>query len=117
MIPEDRTEAVDRALHTAFGVSSYDHVEMLTRGNPTNRVFRIVVGGSPYLLKILLRSDSPARQYANMTTAAAAGLAPRVHYASVEDRIAITDFIQDIPFTAADAFRLVPAVLRSLHAL
>src|SRR5690349_18744626 len=103
MIPEDRTEAVERALRTAFGVTTFDSIEMLTRGNPTNRVFRIHVGGSPYLLKIILRTDSPARHYANMTAAAAAGLAPRVHYTNIDDRVAIADFVADVPFTKAEA--------------
>jgi len=117
MIPEERIEAVERALSAAFGVTTFDRIEQLTKGNPTNRVFRIVVGGSPYLLKIILRSDSPARQYACMTAAAGAGIAPPVRYTSVEDRVSITDFIQTAPFTAADAFLRMPAVLRTLHAL
>jgi thiamine kinase-like enzyme len=117
MIPDDRAEAVERALRAAFGVTTIDHIELLTRGNPFNRVFHIVVAGSPYLLKIILHAGNAGQQYACMTAAAGAGIAPPVRYASVEDRLSITDFVQTAPLTAADAFLRMPAVLRTLHAL
>ena len=117
MIPEERAEAVERALRAAFGVTTIDRIEMLTRGNPYNSVFRIVVAGSPYLLKLILRECNPAHQYACMAAAADASIAPRVRYASVEDRVSITDFVDGPAVTAADAFLRMPAVLRTLHTL
>jgi hypothetical protein len=58
-----------------------------------------------------------ARHFTCMHAAAEAVLAPRVYYASVEDRISITDFVETEPFPATDALRRVPAALRTLHAL
>jgi hypothetical protein len=57
------------------------------------------------------------RHFNCMQAAAEAGLAPRVRYASAEDRISITDFVEAVPFPATDALRRVPAALRRLHAL
>ncbi len=89
----------------------------MTKGNTTSRVFRIVVKGSPLLLKLILRSDDPSRHYANMRAAAEAGLAPRVWYTNVEDRVSITDFVDTVPLPAADALIRIPATLRAVHAL
>jgi hypothetical protein len=52
-----------------------------------------------------------------MKAAAEAGLAPRVWYTSVEDRISITDFVEARPFPVTEALVRIPAVLRALHAL
>jgi hypothetical protein len=52
-----------------------------------------------------------------MNIAAAAGIAPPVHYTSTEDRLAITGFITEVPFPAAVALEQMPGVLRTLHAL
>jgi len=58
-----------------------------------------------------------ARHFTCMQAAAEAGLAPRVRYASAEDRICITDFVEAEPFPARDALHRVPTALRTLHAL
>jgi hypothetical protein len=52
-----------------------------------------------------------------MKAAAEAGLAPHVWYTSIEDRIAITDFVEAAPFPVTDALVRIPAALRTLHAL
>lgn len=57
------------------------------------------------------------RQFICMQAAAEAGLAPRVHYASAEDRIAITDFVEAVPFPAREALHRLAVTLRRLHAL
>lgn len=117
MIPEEKTAAVTRALRETFGVNSFDDIRMMTRGNATTRVFRIVVRGTPYLLKITMRTDDATRHFACMRAAAEAGLAPRVWYTSVEDRLSITDFLDAVPLPATDALVCAPATLRALHAL
>ena len=58
-----------------------------------------------------------ARHISCMQAAADAGLAPRIRYSSVEDRISFTDFVETVPFPATEALRRVPAALRILHAL
>lgn len=117
MIPQDKIAAVTRGLHEAFGVSEFDDIRDLTERATSNRAFRIVVQGSPYLLRINTRPGDMARHFTCMRAAAEAGLAPRVHYTSVEDRVSITDFVKAVPFPATDALRRVPAALRALHAL
>jgi aminoglycoside phosphotransferase (APT) family kinase protein len=120
MIPEAKNAAVTRALREAFGVSEFDDIRILTNGLSSALVFRIVVRGTPYLLRIITRTDAmsdPTRQFACMKTAAAAGLAPRVWYTSTEDRISITDFVDAQPFPLQEALVRLPATIRALHAL
>ncbi|HEX5229483.1 MAG TPA: phosphotransferase [Bryobacteraceae bacterium] len=117
MIPQDKIEAVTRSLTDAFGVHSFDDIQDLTDRPGSNRAFRITVRGSKYLLRINTRAGDMTRHFTCMRAAAEAGLAPRVHYTSPEDRVSITDFVKVAPLPAADALRRVPTTLRALHAL
>jgi Phosphotransferase enzyme family len=79
-----------------------------------------MVRGNPYLLRIITRTDArndPANWFTCMASAAAAGLAPRVHYTSIEDRIALTDFVDARPFPRDKALALLPITLGALHQL
>lgn len=83
-------------------------------------LFRIIVKGSPYLLRIMTRlneQNDPARIFTCMQMAAQAGLAPRVLYASRENGIAILDWIDSVPLPVEQAMLQLPATLRKLHAL
>ena len=118
MIPQEKSEAVTHGLREAFGVTAFEDIRVLSQGSFTKvLVFRIVVRGTPYLLRIIMRTDDPARHFACMKVAADAGLAPQVRYTSVEDKISITDFVQAVPFSDTDALVRMPATLRALHAL
>ncbi len=117
MIPQEKTAAVACGLNKAFGVAAFDDIKNLTERASSNRAYRIVVRGSAYLLRINTRAGDMPRQFQCMQAAAHAGLAPRVWYASAEDRISITDFVEAVPFSAADALHRIPAALRTLHAL
>ena len=117
MIPQEKIAAATRGLNEAFGVDAFDDIRDLTERPGSNRVFRIVVRGTAYLLRINTRAGDMTRHFSCMLTAAEAGLAPRVRYASAEDRISITDFVEAVPFPATDALRRIPAGLRALHAL
>ena len=118
MIPQEKSEAVNRALREAFGVTAFEDIQRLTRGrSPGVFVFRIVVGGRPFLLRVIMRTDDATRHFKCMKAAAEAGLAPHVWYTSLEDRISITDFVESVPFPATDALVRMPATLRALHAL
>ncbi|MCU1323196.1 MAG: aminoglycoside phosphotransferase [Acidobacteriaceae bacterium] len=116
-IPQEKSAAVIRALRDAFGVTAFEDIRAMAGGHTSSLVFRIVVQGSPYLLKIILRSDDPTRHYACLKTAATAGVAPRVWYTNVEDHISITDFVRAVPFPARDALVRMPTLLRTLHSL
>ncbi len=117
MIPQEKIAAASRGLEEAFGVAAFDDIRDLTERPGSNRAFRIIVRGSAYLLRINTRAGDMTRHFGCMRAAAEAGLAPRVRYASAEDRISITDFVEAVPFPQAEALRRVPAALRILHAL
>lgn len=116
MIPQEKSAAVSRALRAAFGVTEAEEIRVI-KDLPDSKVFRIVVRGSPFLLKISMRTNDPARHYACMRAAADAGLTPKVWYTSVEDRISIADFVEAAPLSMADGLVRIPALLRALHAL
>jgi aminoglycoside phosphotransferase (APT) family kinase protein len=119
MIPKEKQTAVRRALLEAFGTEEYSNLQELHRGLSSARIYRVTVKGTSYLLRVVMRSDAlgdPTRQIACMTAAAAVGIAPRIHYANVEDRVLITDFVEAKPFPDDMGVRMA-AVLRKLHAL
>src|SRR5580658_485673 len=117
MIPQEKIEAVTRGLREAFGVTEFEDISRITKGHTSSLVFRIIVGGSPYLLKIITRAEDPTRHYTSMRAAAEAGLAPRVWHTNIEDKISITDFVEAVPLSLSEARVRLPASLRTLHSL
>jgi thiamine kinase-like enzyme len=119
MIPPEKSEAVIRGVREAFGVTTIEDIRMLTNGRSGALVYRIVVGGSPFLLRIVTRAQDPTLpdHFACMEAAVEAGLAPRIRYTSIPDKIAITDFVESVPFPRNEALVRMPTVLRTLHAL
>ena len=86
MIPEEKIAAVAKALQTTFGTSPYEEITQLTAGLSTALIFRIVVRGKPYLLRIIMRTDAmgdPTHQINCLKTPTEAELAPKLLYASV----------------------------------
>src|SRR5262245_50881566 len=119
MIPQTKQAAVTRALNEAFDVEEFEDIRRLTAGLSSALVFRIVVRGRPYLLK-LTRSDGIVdltREFGCMKAGAEKGIAPRVLYAGIEDRVSITDFIEARPLSAEEALIHLPLTLRTLHSL
>ena len=57
MIPQEKSAAVSRGLDEAFGTRSIEDTRRMTRGLSSDLVLRIVVRGSPYLLRIMTRKD------------------------------------------------------------
>jgi thiamine kinase-like enzyme len=117
MIPQEKSEAVTRGLRETFGVTEFEDISRITRGHTSSLVFRIIVRGSPYLLKIITRTEDPTRHYASMKAAAEAGVAPRVLYTDIKNSISITDFVEAHPLPVSEALPRLPAVLRKLHNL
>jgi aminoglycoside phosphotransferase (APT) family kinase protein len=124
LIPATKLEAVEKALQTAFQTTNVEDIVLLTGGLSTAFVYKITVAGRPYVLRLAMQTDTfrdPARYFACIAIAAEAGIAPAVHYASIEDALSITDFIDAIPlrghFASADELLTKLAeVVRSLHA-
>jgi aminoglycoside phosphotransferase (APT) family kinase protein len=125
MIPETKKDAVTRALREAFGVSEFEDICKMTAGLSQALVFRTVVRGRPYLLRIVVNSDTAAgpgrgdqsNHYACMKLGAESGIGPRVWYTSTEDRVSITDFVEARPFPRREALARLPGTLRRLHGL
>ena len=100
-------------------------MRILTGGLSSARACRIVVAGRPYLLRVMTSTEAapgpgqgdPTRQFAGMRKAAEAGLAPRVWYTSIEDRISITGFVQARPLPRTEALARLPKTLQAVHAL
>jgi hypothetical protein len=124
-IPEAKTDAVTRALREAFGASEMDEIRTMTAGLSKALVYRIVVHGNPYLLRIVRDTNVAAgpgqgdqtHHFAAMKMAAEAGIGPRVWYTSTEDGVSITDFVSARPLPRTEALALLPATLQKLHAL
>jgi len=120
MIPEHKQAAVKKALYDAFGVASFSGIQQLMKGLSSALIYKIIVQEKPYLLRIITRTDAmadPTHYYKCMEIAASAALAPRVHYAGIEDRISITDFIIAKPFSLEAARVKMASTLQQLHAL
>jgi hypothetical protein len=125
MIPAAKKDAVTRALLGSFGISGFEDIRIMTAGLSPALVFRIVVKGRPYLLRIVTDTDSTAgpgrgdqtHHFGCMKLAAEAQIGPRVWYTNNEDRVSITDFIEARPFPRTEALDRLPATIRTLHAL
>jgi thiamine kinase-like enzyme len=117
MIPQEKSQAVTRGLREAFGATEFEDISTITGGHTASLVFRIIVRGSPYLLKIITRTEDPTRHYTSMRAAAEAGVAPRVWYTDIENSISITDFVEAQPLSVSEALARLPALLRTLHKL
>ena len=108
-------------MREVFDTTVIEDIRRMTKGLSSDLVFRIVVRGSPFLLRINTRMDErndPARIFTCMKAAAEAGLAPRVLYANAEDGVAaIIDSIEAVPFPRTQALMLLPDLLRRLHQL
>jgi hypothetical protein len=120
MIPQEKMAAVTQGLREAFGATDFTDICRVTQGLSSDLVFRMVVRGSAYLLRVMTRIDErndPVRQFTCMQAAADGGVAPRVLHANTGDGILITDFVEAAPFSQTQALTLIPATLRNLHVL
>ena len=125
LIPAAKWDVVQTALQATFHTTTVDSIDLLAGGLSSALVYKVVVGGKPYVLRLLMEIDQlrdPARQFLCMHHAAAAGIAPAVHYASVEEALAITDFIATQPLSKAlaspeERLHLLAHTIKAIHAL
>jgi len=119
MIPENKQPAVRTALQKTFNVHAFENIEPLTKGLSGALVFKIIVHGKSYLLRIITTNESrdkPEYYFDCLQAAANAGLAPAIHYLNVEDKVSITDYITDRYFPVDEARIKMADMLRELHA-
>ena len=57
MIPKTKQTAVKNALQATFGTGEFEDIRELTGDLTSALVYRIVVKGKPYLLRIITRDD------------------------------------------------------------
>ncbi len=123
-IPTEKQQAVNTALQATFRTTTVDAIELLTGGLSSALVYKITVRGKPYVLRIVMEIDAlsdPARQFTCMKAAAAAGIAPAVHYTSEADALSLTDFVASQSFSAQvtapeERLQLLAATIKTLHA-
>jgi hypothetical protein len=124
-IPDEKRDAVARALSVAFGTPSLDAPPVrLSGGLSGATLLRIRVGGIAYVLRIeppnpLSGQGLAVRTYACMRAAAEAMLAPRVWYAEPEDGVSIVDLVPQVPLAEypGDGDGLTVELAQSLHLL
>ena len=95
-MPMTTSSTAQTALLNTFGTVELDSIQPLGGGFSGAGVYKIRVGGIPYILReetLVDGFNDPARWYPAMRIAADAALAPRVHYANAEDGVTIVDFI------------------------
>lgn len=122
-VPETKHEAVRKALEQTFKITDVDEICLLNGGLSLDLVYKITVNEKYYVLKILMSKDElndPARQYICMKTASDAGITPKLHYSSVEDALAISDYIPSLPllanFSSRDDLLInLAKVVKSIH--
>jgi len=120
VIPESKRAAVEKALSETLGVTVPDEIALLTGGLSTSLVYRIVIRGAPYVLRITMRTglfDDPVPETACIEAAAAAGIAPPVLYANAGDGIVISQFIAAQPATGIPILTHLVRLIRSIHSL
>lgn len=100
MIPEPRRDAVRSAFRQVFGHRLVGDLQPISGGVSGAAIFRFEVGDRSHLLRLEPERIAPPdrkRGFICMRTAAAAGIAPPLHYANPADGVAIMEFIRSQP--------------------
>jgi aminoglycoside phosphotransferase (APT) family kinase protein len=99
-IPAARRDAVDAAMAAAFGARGVGEVRLLTGGVSGAGIYRVEVGGRPYVLRLepeRIALEHRTRHFDCMSAAARAGVAPAVHHADAVAGVAVMDFVEARP--------------------
>jgi len=101
-LPAEQRQTAHQAINSVLGVATVATVRPMTGGVSGAFVFLVEAGGRRFVLRIE-GPASPLRnphQYLSMRIAAEEGIAPRLHYLDVDDRVVMMDFIEDRPLEA-----------------
>lgn len=99
-LSEARADAVRRALRDVFGAREASGFRPISGGVSGAQILRFAVGERDYVLRLepeRIALHHRARGFTSMTAAAAAGAAPRVHFADAVSGVAIMDFVAGRP--------------------
>jgi aminoglycoside phosphotransferase (APT) family kinase protein len=99
LVPETLHDAVRAALDAAYGAAPMKFLGQVTGGASGAVALRIGSGSHRHLLRVEAWRN-PLRnphQYECMKIAAAAGVAPPLHYVDPENGVALMDFIEAVP--------------------
>jgi Ser/Thr protein kinase RdoA (MazF antagonist) len=102
IVPPSRREAMQTALRMTFGDRTIGPPQSISGGVSGALILRVEVGGRPYLLRLEPERVSEAdrtRGLACMASAAAAGVAPAVHYTDAAAGVSIMDFVAARPLS------------------
>lgn len=100
--PPAHRDVAREALTAVCGAAPIEAIVAIAGGMTTAAVYRVASAGRKYLLRIE-GEPSPLRnphQYAAMDIAAAAGIAPRVHYVDEAARVVVMDYVEQVPLKA-----------------
>lgn len=115
LFPPDRTIAVETALLTAFGTTDIANIEILTGGLSSAHTYKLTVQEREYVLKL----STPGLSTSNLSLAAAAGIAPVLHYQNNVNGISISDYIANQPlravFTPDKLILEIAATVKAIH--
>ena len=131
-LPASHLAAVETALQQAFGTHTVTDVRLLTGGLSAASVYKIIVNGSPYVLKV----DMPAasgqterdtgavggqageHKASNQQLAADAGVAPPLYHQDTITGISISGLIDNKPLRSSfTPDKLTPELARTIRAI
>jgi hypothetical protein len=102
IVPEPRLDDVRAALKTVFGTWDVGALQPLKGGVSGALILRFGVAKRDFVLRIepeRIALQDRRRGFSCMTTAAAVGAAPAVHYSDAATGLSIMDFVPSIPLS------------------
>lgn len=98
VFPADRAAAVTTALENTFGNAVISEAKLLTGGLSAASVYKIIADNRPYVMKLdIPHAYTSADPFEKIARAAAAGIAPPLHYKNEEAGIIISAFVENKP--------------------
>jgi thiamine kinase-like enzyme len=117
IIPQEQAATVEAALLATFGTTDVTDISVLTGGLSAAHTCQFTVHGRVYVLKIA----PPGLNALNLSLAAAAGIAPALHYQDTSNGISISDRIANQPlraiFTPDKLILEIATTVKAIHAI
>ncbi|MVT06730.1 phosphotransferase [Chitinophaga tropicalis] len=117
--PSHLVPAIETAFQQVFNTTEVTDISLLAGGLSASSVYKIVVQDRPYVLK--LDTGLPANRATNLALAAAAGIAPSLHYQDTTTGISISDLIAGKPirtvFTPEILTGKLANTIKAIHAV